>query len=56
MSKDQVTTSFRSSIAVFASLLAAWGFGAAPAHPSDPKSDSFLSGASRTRLPLAAVL
>ena len=53
---DQVRTLFRSSFAVSASLLAAWGFGAAPAHPSDPKSDSFLSGASRTRLPLAAVL
>ena len=37
-STDQVTTSLRSSIAASASLLAAWGFGAAPAHPRDPKS------------------
>ena len=51
-----MTTSFRSSIAVFASLLAAWGFGAAPAHPRDPKSDSLLSDTGKTSLPLAAAL
>ena len=55
-STDQVTTSLRSSIAVSASLLAAWGFGAAPAHPRDPKSDSLLSDAGKTSLPLAAAL
>ena len=32
-STDQVTTSLRSSIAVSRSLLATWGFWAAPAHP-----------------------
>ena len=47
-------TSLRSSIAGFASLLAAWGFGAARADPRDPKSDSFLSDAGKTSLPLAA--
>ena len=55
-STDQVTTSLRSSIAVSASLLAAWGFGAAPAHPRHPKSDSLLSDAGKTSLPLAAAL
>ena len=48
--------SLRGSIAVSASLLAAWGFGAAPAHPSDPKSDSFLSDTGKTSLPLTAAL
>ena len=51
-STDKVT----SSIAVSASLLAAWGFGAAPAHPRDPKSDSLLSDPGKTSLPLAAAL
>ena len=55
-STDQVTTSLGSSIAVSASLLAAWGFGAAPAHPRHPKSDSLLSDAGKTCLPLAAAL
>ena len=55
-STDQVTTSLRNSIAVPASLLTAWGFGAAPAHPSDPKGDSLLSDAGKTSLPLAAAL
>ena len=55
-STDQVTTSLRSSIAVSGSLLAAWGFGAAPAHPRHPKSDSLLSDAGKTSLPLAAAL
>ena len=55
-STDQVTTSLRSSIAVSSSLLAAWGFRAAPAHTCDPKSDSFVSGAGKTSLPLAAAL
>ena len=55
-STDQVTTSPRSSIAVSVSLLAAWGFGAAPAHPRHPKSDSLLSDAGKTSLPLAAAL
>jgi hypothetical protein len=55
-STDQVTTSLRSLIAVSRSLLAAWGFGAAPAYPRDPKSDGLLSGAGKTSLPLAAVL
>ena len=53
---DQVTTSLRSSIAVYGSLLAAWGFGAAPAHPRHPKSDRLLSDAGKTSLPLAAAL
>ena len=39
-STDEVTASLRSSIAVSRSLLAAWGFGAAPAHPRHSKSDS----------------
>ena len=51
-----MTTSLRSSIAVPPSLLAAWCFGAAPAHPSDPKSNSLVAGADRTSLPLAAAL
>ena len=55
-STDQVTTSLRSSMAVSASLLAAWVFGAAPAHPRHPKSDSLLSDAGKTSLPLAAAL
>ena len=55
-STDQVTTSLRSSIAVSASLLAAWRFGAAPDHPRDPKSDSLLSNAGKTSLPLATAL
>ena len=42
-STDQVTTSLRISIAVTPSLLAAWGFVAATAHPGDPKSDSLLA-------------
>ena len=53
---NQVTTSLRSSIAVSPSLLATWGFGAAPAHPRDPKSDILLAGAGKTSLPLAAAL
>ena len=55
-STDQATTSLRSSIAVSASLLAAWRFGAAPDHPRDPKSDSLLSNAGKTSLPLATAL
>ena len=51
-----MTTSLRRSIAVSLSLLAAWGFGAAPAHPRDPKSDSLPSGAGKTGLSLAAAL
>ena len=51
-----MTTSLRNSIAVSPSLLDAWGFGAALAHPRDPKGDSLLSGAGRTSLPLAAAL
>ena len=51
-----MTTSLRSSIAVSASLLAARGFWAAPAHPRHPKSDTLLSDASETSLPLAAAL
>ena len=51
-STDQVTTSPRSSIAVSPSLLVAWGIGTAPVYPSDPKSDSFLSGAGKPSLPL----
>ena len=38
-----MTTSLRILIAVSASLPAAGRFGAAPAHPRDPKSDSLLS-------------
>ena len=38
------------------SLLGAWGFGAAPAYPRHPKSDSLLSDAGNTSLPLAAAL
>ena len=49
-STDQATTSFRSS------MLVAWGFGAALAHPRNPKSNSLLSGADKTSLPLAAAL
>ena len=45
-----------SSIAVPPSLLAAWGFGAAPAHPRHAKSDSLLSDAGKTSLPLGAPL
>ena len=56
MSTDQVTTSLRRSIAISGSLLAAWGFGAALAHPRHLKSDSLLSDAGQTRLPLAAAL
>ena len=37
---DPVTTSLKSSIALSGSLLAAWGFGMAPAHPRRSKSDS----------------
>ena len=55
-STDQVMTLLRSSIAVSPSLLAACGFGAAPTHPSDPKSNSLLSGTDKTSLPLAAAL
>ena len=55
-STDQVTTSLRSSIASFASLLAAWGFGAAPANPRDPKSDSLPHDAGKTSLPLVSAL
>ena len=55
-STDQVKTSLRGSIAVSASLLATWGFGAAPAHPRRPKRDSFLSYAGKTSLPLAAAV
>ena len=39
-STDQVTNSLRSSIAVSSPLLAAWGFGAAPANARDPKSNA----------------
>ena len=39
-STNHVTSSLGSSIATSPSLLPAWGFGAAPAHPRDPKSDS----------------
>ena len=39
-STDQVTTSLISSIAVSGSLLAAWRFGAARAHPRHSNSDS----------------
>ena len=53
-STDQVTSSLRSSIAVSPSLLPAWGLRAA--HPRDPKSDSLLSRAGKTSLPLAAAL
>ena len=53
---NQLTTSLRSSIAVSTSLLPAWGFEAAPAHPRDPKSDSLLAGAGKTSLQLAAAL
>ena len=55
-STDEVTASLRSSIAVSRSLLAAWGFGAAPAHPRHSKSDSLLSDAGKTSFPLAAAL
>ena len=51
-----MTTSLISLIAVSALLLAAWGFGAAPAHPRHPKSDSLLSDAGKTSLRLAAAL
>ena len=37
-STDQVTTSFRSSIAVSPSLLPAWGYGAAPATQDVPRA------------------
>ena len=40
MSTYQVTTSLRSSPAVSPSLLPAWGFGAAPAHPRDTQGRS----------------
>ena len=43
-STNQVTTSLRRSVAVSPSLLPAWGFGAAPAHPRYPRSDSLLAG------------
>ena len=49
-STDQVTTSLRSLIAVSASLLAAWGFGAAPAHPRHSVNDTLLSDAGKTSL------
>ena len=55
-STGQVTTSLRSLIAISASLLPAWGFGAAPAHPRHPESDSLLSNAGKTSLSLAAAL
>ena len=55
-STNRVTTSLRSSIAVSPSLLPARGFGAAPAHPRDPKSDSLLAGAGKNNLPVAAAL
>ena len=56
-STNQVTTSLRIySIAVSPSLLPAWGFGAAPAHPRDPKRDSLLAGAGKNNLPAAAAL
>ena len=55
-STGHVTTSLRSSIAVSASLLAAWGFGVAPAHLRHAKSDGLLSDAGKTSLPLAATL
>ena len=53
---DLVTTSLRSLIAVSASLLAAWGFGTAPAHPRHPEGDSLVSNVGKTGLPLAATL
>ena len=49
-------TSPRSSIVVSPLLLPAWGFGAAPAHPRDPKSDRPLASAGKTTLPLAEAL
>ena len=52
----QAMTSLRSSIAVYPSLLPAWGLGAAPAHAGYPKIDSPLAGAGNTSLPLAAAL
>ena len=51
-STDKVMTSLRRSM----KLLAARGFGAAPAPPRHPKSDSLLSDAGKTSLPLAAAL
>ena len=50
-----MTTWLRQSIAISGSLQAAWGFGAVLAHPRHPKSDSLLSDAGKTSLPLAAV-
>ena len=55
-STNHVTSSLGSSIATSPSLLPAWGFGAAPAHPRDPKSDSLLPGAGKSNLPVAAAL
>ena len=53
---DQVTTSPRSSIAVSPSLLAAWGFAAAPVHPRDAKRNSLVSDAGKTSLLLGAAI
>ena len=55
-STRQVTTLPRYVIAVPPSTQAAWGSGAAPVHPSDPKTDGFLAGAGKTSPPLAAAL
>ena len=52
-STDQVTISLTSSIDVSPSLLPAWGFGAAPSHPRNLKSDSPSIVAGSNRQPLA---
>ena len=55
-STNHVTPSLKKLTTVSPSLVPAWGFGAAPAHPSDPKSDRLLGGAGKTSPPLAAAL
>ena len=56
MSTNQVTTWLKTSMPVSPSLLPAWGFGAAPAHTRDPKSDSLQVGAGKINLPVVATL
>ena len=55
---DQVTTSLRRSIAVPSVAATRVGlFGAAPAHPTDPESDSrlLIAGTGQNNLPVAAI-